>query len=104
MKKQKKGLTFKPMQKRVKQVLEKWANLLNYDFEEFLQYYRRPYRYNLPIDVQVIISKLNIALYSKKDEKARLRARKSLKLIEKEFKKIEQKLKGGSNHERPQQT
>lgn len=101
MKKKKKVLPFKPMQKRVKQVLEKWANLLNYNFEEFLQYYRKPYRYNLPIDVRVIISKLKIALHSKKDEKARLQARKSLELIEKEFQKIDQNLKGGSNHERP---
>ncbi|MEM1672803.1 MAG: hypothetical protein QXT86_12215 [Archaeoglobaceae archaeon] len=99
-KKKKKVLPFKPMQKRVKQVLEKWANLLNYDFEEFLRYYRKPYRYNLPIDVRVIISKLVVALHSKKDEKARLQAKKSLELIEKEFQKINQKLKGGSNHER----
>ncbi|MEM1687362.1 MAG: hypothetical protein QXR31_04705 [Zestosphaera sp.] len=101
MKKRRKSLVFKPMQKKVKQVLEKWANLLNYDFEEFLRYYRKPCRYNLPIDVRIIMSKLIVALHSKKDKKAKLQARKSLELIEKEFQKIDQKLKGGSDHERP---
>lgn len=101
MKKRKKNLAFKPIQKKVRQVIEKWANLLNYNFEEFLRYYRKPHRYNLPINVRVIISKLKLALHSKKDKKAKLQARKSLGLIEKEFQKIDQKLKGGSDHERP---
>lgn len=87
------------MRKRVRQALEKWANLLNYSFEEFKEYYRHPSRYYLPIDVRVIISKLTIALHSKKDEKARLQAQKTLELIEKEFQKLNQK--GGSDHERP---
>lgn len=87
------------MRKRVRQALEKWANLLNYSFEEFKEYYHHSSRYYLPIDVRVIISKLKIALHSKKDEKARLQAQKTLELIEKEFQKLNQK--GGSNHERP---
>lgn len=102
MKEKEKNLISKPMHKRVRQALEKWAKLLNYDFKDFKEYYRHSSQYNLPIDVRVIISKLKIALHLKKDKQARLQARKSLERIEKEFQKLNQK--GGSKHERPEQT